>query len=664
MQAPGFSSVGMQLLSAIITFMGGILTFGIGLQLNRSVCSAAILLCIAFYATSKFLVYLYLIERVHIVWAPPVEGRRRRRLRSPVDIICFITVSAYTVIIALLIAGRISLLRDGDETCVIGLKALASIPLLTYDLASLVGLTTSTINIAVLYALKGHELGWICLGSCGVDVTLNSYALYWATGLRSRRRSRASSLTDGQISRDLNMFATKNTANVEPTSSRTPLSMPLPTKPPGHRLHFHLPHPHFPHLPHLASRTHHNAASASSLDPAHNPFAPPVFVPKLPQSEIHISANPGLAERSSPVGILKSFANLFRDDPEARSSATGNIEVTVTTHLAVEHEDMDAGEYNELHTIHDTPTVCATTPIVMADLVDSMLDLMRRLPPTRTEENVASLIQICPDYADDLLGSVDQPLQLMTDRATGREFLACDYNRDGESYRSPWSNEYDPPLEDGTVPSPKLRKLEVSANDAFDTYREMYYEGGVSSVYFWDLDDGGFAGVVLLKKSEFESCAFSEFGVLVDSLHTAMTPTSSTEPSGSWDSIHVFETVERGRQAHYKLTSTVMLQLTMRKASDDEAQGKEGWKRDGEVTLGGSMTRQTEQDWPIHDSSSHITNIGKMIEEMEIKMRNLLQEVYFGKTRDIIYDLRSVDDLEKTRRQRELQKELVGFMKR
>ena len=29
-----------------------------------------------------------------------------------------------------------------------------------------------------------------------------------------------------------------------------------------------------------------------------------------------------------------------------------------------------------------------------------------------------------------------------------------------------------------------------------------YYEGGVSSVYFWDLDEG-FAGVVLLKKSEF-----------------------------------------------------------------------------------------------------------------------------------------------------------------
>ncbi len=39
--------------------------------------------------------------------------------------------------------------------------------------------------------------------------------------------------------------------------------------------------------------------------------------------------------------------------------------------------------------------------------------------------------------------------------------------------RSPWSNEYDPLLDDGTTPSPKLRKLEIAANEAFDTYREL-----------------------------------------------------------------------------------------------------------------------------------------------------------------------------------------------
>ena len=71
----------------------------------------------------------------------------------------------------------------------------------------------------------------------------------------------------------------------------------------------------------------------------------------------------------------------------------------------------------------------------MADLIDSMLDLMRRLPPPRTEENVTALVGICPEDADELLQSVDQPLQVKVDRATGREYLACDYNRDEESYR-------------------------------------------------------------------------------------------------------------------------------------------------------------------------------------------------------------------------------------
>lgn len=45
------------------------------------------------------------------------------------------------------------------------------------------------------------------------------------------------------------------------------------------------------------------------------------------------------------------------------------------------------------------------------------------------------------------------------------------------------------------MPSERLRKLELDANKAFDQYREMYFEGGVSSVYFWDLDHG-FAGII------------------------------------------------------------------------------------------------------------------------------------------------------------------------
>lgn len=147
--------------------------------------------------------------------------------------------------------------------------------------------------------------------------------------------------------------------------------------------------------------------------------------------------------------------------------------------------------------------------------------------------------------------------------------------------RSPWSNQYDPPLDDGNVPSEKLRQLEIDANHAFHLYREMYFEGGVSSVYFWDLDHG-FAGVILIKK----------------------VGDGSKKIKGCWDSIHVVEVQEKsgGRNAHYKLTTTVMLWLQTNKQSS------------GTMNLGGSLTRQIEGDSAVTDAFSHIANIGKMVE--------------------------------------------------
>lgn len=47
--------------------------------------------------------------------------------------------------------------------------------------------------------------------------------------------------------------------------------------------------------------------------------------------------------------------------------------------------------------------------------------------------------------------------------------------------RSPWSNKYDPPLEDGAMPSARLRKLEVEANNAFDQYRDLYVSSTLQS---------------------------------------------------------------------------------------------------------------------------------------------------------------------------------------
>ena len=67
--------------------------------------------------------------------------------------------------------------------------------------------------------------------------------------------------------------------------------------------------------------------------------------------------------------------------------------------------------------------------------LDLLLDLMRRLPPEKIDANLQSLLFVLPEYTDDLLTSIDLPLKIQVDPASGREFLNCDYNRDQDSYR-------------------------------------------------------------------------------------------------------------------------------------------------------------------------------------------------------------------------------------
>ncbi|ETO08302.1 hypothetical protein RFI_29085 [Reticulomyxa filosa] len=141
------------------------------------------------------------------------------------------------------------------------------------------------------------------------------------------------------------------------------------------------------------------------------------------------------------------------------------------------------------------------------------LNILRRTPPSDVVDNLERLIAVRPELDEELCQRVDTPLQIVCkkefkcfilekDTKTGKQFITCDYNRDGDSYRSPWSNEYFPSIEDGDEclrPSENLRKLELEANEVFDHYRHAYFEGGVSSVYMWDLD-AGFAACFCIQK--------------------------------------------------------------------------------------------------------------------------------------------------------------------
>nr|prf capping protein beta [Saccharomyces cerevisiae] len=255
---------------------------------------------------------------------------------------------------------------------------------------------------------------------------------------------------------------------------------------------------------------------------------------------------------------------------------------------------------------------------------DAALDLLRRLNPTTLQENLNNLIELQPNLAQDLLSSVDVPLSTQKDSAdSNREYLCCDYNRDIDSFRSPWSNTYYPELspkdlQDSPFPSAPLRKLEILANDSFDVYRDLYYEGGISSVYLWDLNEEDFnghdyAGVVLIKNQSDHS---------------------------NWDSIHVFEVTTSPSSPdsfNYRVTTTIILHLDKTKTDQNS-----------HMMLSGNLTRQTEKDIAIDMSrpldvifTSHVANLGSLIEDIESQMRNLLETVYFEKTRDIFHQTKN-----------------------
>jgi len=263
----------------------------------------------------------------------------------------------------------------------------------------------------------------------------------------------------------------------------------------------------------------------------------------------------------------------------------------------------------------------------MADKLDCALDLMRRLPPSQIEDNLSALIDLVPDLANEILAGVDQPLKIAIDPSCNKDYILCEYNRDGDSYRSPHSNLYSPPSDEGfQYPSERARELEIQANEVFDVYRDLYFEGGVSSVYCWDTATG-IASAVLIKKNQDH--------------------TKSGQPMrGSWDALHIIEVVERSKSAVYKLVSSVILSLETHT------------KYAGRVSLAGNLSRQEEKELPVEETNDHVLNFGRMIEEMEFKLRTTLETVYFGKTQDIVNELRTSVSLSVLKQRKDMQNQI------
>ena len=319
--------------------------------------------------------------------------------------------------------------------------------------------------------------------------------------------------------------------------------------------------------------------------------------------------------------------------------------------------------------------------------LDAALDLLHRLPPQQITTNVTKVAHLQPHLLDDVTSAIDQPLQTARDPCTGRDYVTSEYNRHDDCHRSPWCNKFHPPTSAASGARNLrgwMRQLEADCNDAFSRYLSMYYDGGVSSAYFWSLnDDVSTEDDVTASSAHFAAAIFfKKTGAPSGGGGGRHSRVASTQ--GSWDSTHIVE-IKRVRRAqaddkhrrssssktarstkgaagtddvtqeiHYTMTSSIMLWLQTNKHVS------------GLMNIGGSLGRQSERRVQAHTAAtskaprktsrtsskssavqqidavtpaqltSHVVTLGEMVEEAENTLRQRLAEIYFWRTKDII----------------------------
>ena len=220
------------------------------------------------------------------------------------------------------------------------------------------------------------------------------------------------------------------------------------------------------------------------------------------------------------------------------------------------------------------------------------------------------------------------------DLTTSREYLKHEYNRDGESFRSPWSNKFFPEAADCSFfPSADLLKLEQKMNDVFSQYVYLYYDNAISSVFLVDSETPGFNGSYLVKK------------VLENEKEIKY---------GCWDAIHIVTCEIGAEKVNYQVVSTVMVTID----AEQETLGK--------MNIAGASSKTAKSEAPVNAEFNsnadmvHIRYIGKLIEHNEGLLRDEVTEHYLTKQRQITNSGRLMEEYMTLDEKRKFQEELMA----
>lgn len=264
------------------------------------------------------------------------------------------------------------------------------------------------------------------------------------------------------------------------------------------------------------------------------------------------------------------------------------------------------------------------------DKIKQCLDILRHSNPTKVEHSMQMLSMAFLDEEEEqtFSGRVDLPLRVQKPAGGQKPFISCDYNRDGDSFRSPWDNEYFPPIEEDDYeplkPDEWVRNLEVTMNTVVQVYRHQYFsKEGVSNAYCWAMDSGT---KVAPEKRRFGCCV-----VISKEFENA-----EKVGSGIWNSMHVVSCEPDGDQTYsYRCIGSLILEITK------ENEGLGNVKIAGSVSsIENAKNKKVDSE---HRIDSHVMNIGKVIEELESRLRGDIIGKYFGKCNMIQQAIRHPD---------------------
>ena len=212
--------------------------------------------------------------------------------------------------------------------------------------------------------------------------------------------------------------------------------------------------------------------------------------------------------------------------------------------------------------------------------IKSCINIIRKMPVSKYKksiEAVTNLIYEEDDLLNEFLQKIDQPADVFEDKSS--VFLTCEFNRDGDYYRSNVTNTYFPKPEDKEeelslrYPSKELREFEVKVNKAFSEYTKQYYGStALCSCFVWELE-----------QSNTNTPSY-ENGFCIGVVIKNQIKNTKNVDGGCWDSSNLVvvkfdHNKDNKLTATYTLTTTVMFNVGLNN------------KNLGDVAFSGSNTK-------------------------------------------------------------------------